>query len=415
MKICSWDVGIYNLAYCIMEYKPQDGKIKYPIHGWDIINIVPDDNVKCHVCLKRAKYVDSNSKGYCLSHKKTAYMPSEVYDIVESKTCHSDGCSKYAAYNNGFDKYYCKKHGKDCIKICCDICGGKVKYKCDDKLFCTKHKNEDIMKKRKCVYFKNDKKTKKKCVSCDKKSVYYDIDNTQYCVLCKRQKDDKFKKIMAKVCAECNKNATRVNKNGIYYCTKHGAKYDKIKKIKCISCDKNATYVWLGKYCCTIHKNKEIKIDNNVLQLAKKNNAQKINIDILLENLVRKLDKVKELQQVEHVIIENQPTLINPRMKTIASALYTYFLIRGKIDKNIINKVQFISPSNKLKVDNDNTIKVLKNADNEKYKLTKKLGIKYCKQLVKYDTHNLQLLDKYTKIDDLCDAMLQGAYYLSCT
>ena len=49
-----------------------------------------------------------------------------------------------------------------------------------------------------------------------------------------------------------------------------------------------------------------------------------------------------------------------------------------------IKLVRFMCPSNKLKVNNNNTIEVFKaNKDSKKkYKLTKALGIQYTKQLL---------------------------------
>jgi hypothetical protein len=77
-------------------------------------------------------------------------------------------------------------------------------------------------------------------------------------------------------------------------------------------------------------------------------------------------------------------------MKTLATILYSYFITRGLIDvkttKSTIKEIRFVCPSNKLKVNKSNTDKVL---DNEKtktcakvYKMTKKLGEKYCKVLI---------------------------------
>ena len=92
----------------------------------------------------------------------------------------------------------------------------------------------------------------------------------------------------------------------------------------------------------------------------KKNKVNKVSIDDILKQLINKLDEIPEILQVNKIIIENQPSLKNPKMKTIASALYTYFLMRGIVDKektkSIIKEIHFISPSNKLKVDENNTI-----------------------------------------------------------
>ena len=50
------------------------------------------------------------------------------------------------------------------------------------------------------------------------------------------------------------------------------------------------------------------------------------------------------------IIIENQPALKNPIMKSIQMIIFTYFNLRGKIDNNSIDKILFLSASNKLKV-----------------------------------------------------------------
>jgi hypothetical protein len=44
MKICSWDVGIYNLSYCILEQDDISKEIK--IIKWDIVNLVDSDAQK---------------------------------------------------------------------------------------------------------------------------------------------------------------------------------------------------------------------------------------------------------------------------------------------------------------------------------------------------------------------------------
>ena len=141
---------------------------------------------------------------------------------------------------------------------------------------------------------------------------------------------------------------------------------------------------------------------------------------ILQLNLIKRLDNLMEhfsKLKIEEVIIENQPSIKNPKMKSIANTLFDYFMIRGYVDKiyNInIKQIKFICPSNKLKINKNNTIEIFKANKNskEKYKLTKQLSIIYTKQLLKNDPIQLEYLDLYTKQDDLCDAYLQGRYYL---
>jgi hypothetical protein len=178
-------------------------------------------------------------------------------------------------------------------------------------------------------------------------------------------------------------------------------------------------------YCGThfkSHISKRIKAEGP--QQIKKLIVSKHSVINLQKSLVEKLDELlPELVRinVKEVVIENQPSLINPRMKAIASGLYMYFIIRGMIDKQDgleLNSIQYMSPNNKLKVNQDNTIEVLsraKSADGskEKYKLTKALGIQYTRQLLKGTQDEwLEFMEKFKKKDDLCDAYLQGRYYL---
>jgi hypothetical protein len=129
-----------------------------------------------------------------------------------------------------------------------------------------------------------------------------------------------------------------------------------------------------------------------------------------------KLDSDKDLILVDEVLIENQPSLKNPNMKTIASILYSYFVMRGIIDKDttksLMRNVKFVSPSNKLKVDKSVTQNKLDKAKDKKeyYDITKGLGKIYCLALIKETEKDF--LSLHEKQDDLCDCFLQGFQYL---
>src|ERR1700747_2102835 len=102
----------------------------------------------------------------------------------------------------------------------------------------------------------------------------------------------------------------------------------------------------------------------------------------------------------------------NPKMKAMASMLFNYFLIRGVVDKvynSKIELVKFICPSNKLKVNEQNTLEVFKKGDSKKkYKMTKELGKVYTKKLLKFYPEKIKYLEGFKKQDDLCDSFLQG-------
>lgn len=226
--------------------------------------------------------------------------------------------------------------------------------------------------------------------------------------------------------------------NNYYYCKVHSKKCETVKSFenyfkenkstnkcqylvkenicnrKCCFNDDNNIY-----YCTTHAKSKYKNLSNQYKVKPYKNSSiADLDFDKTQIKLFEILDSKKELLNADIVLIENQPSFKNPRMKSISIALYSYFLLRGIIDRNItnskINKVKFMSPSNKIKVVNDEENKsliLLKDNETKLYKLTKELGIKYCKMMINHLPEWLEFLEKQKKKDDLADAFLQGAYY----
>lgn len=244
----------------------------------------------------------------------------------------------------------------------------------------------------------SDKKENKKCLICQKNASqqYYDINDDNYKCFCKTH----IKSYQEPKLPEINKFFTIPD-----------------SKINCCQCDKIAKRTFNHKNYCSNHGrlfyqklSKQIKVST----IKKEKNT--FDIDKLRFNLVHELDNKPELFIAEKVLIENQPSLKNPRMKSISSTLYDYYLIRGIIDKSFnsqINQVKYMSPSNKIKLSKDN--KIVKEADkSQKYKLTKKLAVDYVKALLDNDLNNFkEYFLSVKKKDDLADAFLQGAYYLT--
>lgn len=292
MKIVSWDVGIKNLAYCILE-ESNDNEKPFNIYDWNIINLTEKDE-KCH------GFIDNESSECCKKITSKLNILNDTY-------------------------YFCDIHKFQVDKL-------KNKYLNDFK--------------------------------------------------------------------EC-----KINKCEI------------IIKSKGLPCNKESCFNFKNKYYCQHHYN-QLKKNLEKCKIEKfKFNANKIPIEEIKLNMINKLDKISDLLNVDYCVIENQPAMKNPKMKAISDTLYTWFLIRGCVDKvnnSKLKKVVFCSPSNKLKIDNDNTIKLLNNTknDTEKYKLTKELGILYCSQLIKNDEKYLTFFNSWKKKDDLADAFLQGIYYI---
>ena len=165
---------------------------------------------------------------------------------------------------------------------------------------------------------------------------------------------------------------------------------------------------------CKLHSNNFIK-KNNIIRKIVKQNASKAPIEIIKFNLIKSLDKIN-FNNIDYVLIENQPSMKNPKMKSVADTLYSWFLIRGIVDKKINNlkKVLYLSPSNKLKINDKDLNKEINqiNDKTKKYKFTKETAVIYTKKILKNDKW-YDFLDNNKKKDDLCDCFLQGIYFLN--
>ena len=158
---------------------------------------------------------------------------------------------------------------------------------------------------------------------------------------------------------------------------------------------------------CNRHK-KNCKADKYCY--AGCSDIKKIPILDLTMLFIQKLDRHLEFRDVDIVVIENQPCLRNPRMKTVQNIIYMYFVMNGILnDLSKISDISLISARNKLSVYTGPKIEC--NLKNE-YSRTKKLSIEYSKIILKDDEENKKVLMTHKKKDDLCDAFLQGAFFL---
>jgi hypothetical protein len=93
MRIVSIDVGIKNLAYCIMESSSTDNS--FNIIKWDVINLCGEEmNCNCQL-IEKVEKVKKNKNG----------IKKPVVDKVDKL------CTKKAVYSKN-QNYYCKTHVK---------------------------------------------------------------------------------------------------------------------------------------------------------------------------------------------------------------------------------------------------------------------------------------------------------------
>lgn len=118
------------------------------------------------------------------------------------------------------------------------------------------------------------------------------------------------------------------------------------------------------------------------------------------------------------VVIENQPCMKNPIMKSLQIMVYSYFCLRGK-DMNADVVIKLMSAANKLKVKHKDQVSEAAMNEANKYKKNKKCSVDitgyYLKNVLNVDAHIQSLFDASKKKDDLADSFLQAIYFLENT
>lgn len=178
-------------------------------------------------------------------------------------------------------------------------------------------------------------------------------------------------------------------------------------------CEKQANYSLTQNdntcYYCSGHINHK-----SLICLDKKTKKKKLNTnhDILKisQKCVSKLREL-DLSNIKYVLIENQPALKNPVMKSIQMIIYTFFVIDGVMNESSkIELIHMVNARNKLKVYKGPKIECDKKG---KYAQNKYLSIEYTKCMVTEEEDKfINLFNESKKKDDLADAYLQGIYWI---
>lgn len=177
--------------------------------------------------------------------------------------------------------------------------------------------------------------------------------------------------------------------------------------------------------CCYDNKKKCIE---KLELFFKKNNIKEVsNVNEIIRRICFFFDSIfSDLflgkYPLDAVIIENQPCLKNPKMKTIQIGLSTYFTMRLHVDSDKFSNtgVNFISASSKLNF--CKKAKLVKEVPNT-YKERKEISIQVVQNLMIDMNTNLEKIEKVVKKwekwesgkkrDDLSDVVLQAFAYHS--
>jgi len=129
------------------------------------------------------------------------------------------------------------------------------------------------------------------------------------------------------------------------------------------------------------------------------------------QRIKQSFNTIPAMNDVTHVLIENQISTIAPRMSIIQGLVTQYFIMKNEGDFVL----EFISSKNKLKNFVGKTIPTKETTASQKYRQHKTDSIVYAKQLLeKYPEFQrwLPVLDT-SKKDDLADCFLQGMWYFT--
>ena len=156
---------------------------------------------------------------------------------------------------------------------------------------------------------------------------------------------------------------------------------------------------------------KKLKDEGESSKLKKKKLKKKPTLNELSDKIINTFDNKSIFLDCDYVIIENQPCMKNPTMKSIQMIVYSYFYIRGIVDNKstILKDIVFISAGNKLKVYDGPKIEINVKS---RYTRNKKLGILHTKYLLKNHEEYLSFFELHKKKDDLADAFLKAAYFI---
>ena len=363
-KGIGWDIGIKNLAYCILDSG-------IPIEKSSIDTI----------CFNSTYYNIVNWKDISL----VAQIESNLGDTGE--VSHINNSLKCSAINETATKKANKKEGK-------------------------KEKKEENKQENNTLQQEPlpDSICGKSALYCKEEVITDSSGNISYLGLCKTH----YKKcgivplpeLSVKECwhTECNAKPIQVLKVHIYkgYCKKHIN--DMIKQ--------------------------KTHLTTDFLKINRAKTTSKFDINQLGMALFQELDKIKTtILDASTILLENQPVLKNPTMKSIQMFLYSYYLLRimdasknskasnNNTDNMTSKKIQCYCASKKLdlivflpELEQKRITEVIDKV-NSGYQKNKKMAIMMVESILQNNTKWLSFFKGHPKQDDLADSLLMTLHY----
>ena len=382
-KCIGWDIGIKNLAYCVIDSSSDSssGESNTSIDTFcfnnNYYNIVNWKDISL------VSQIESNmEEGGEVSHINNTMKCSIINESVSKKV------SKKKANQDLNNKLNKADFEDETSNVCSNVCGKPAMY-CKEELI----------------------------IDSSGHTNYFGICKTHYKKLEKTDTTIRLPELSVKKCwfLECNSKPNQVLKSHIYkgYCKKHIN--DMLKE--------------------------KIYNKTDFLNINRAKTTSKFDINQLGIALFQELDKIKKnILESNIILLENQPVLKNPTMKSIQMFLYSYYLLRimetndssvsgtssgfssgggnGSISNGLNNKkIQCYCASKKLDL-----IKFLPETEqirineliekvNSGYQKNKKMAIMMVESLLQKNSKWLTFFKGHPKQDDLADSLLMTLHY----
>jgi len=153
-----------------------------------------------------------------------------------------------------------------------------------------------------------------------------------------------------------------------------------------------------------------------VMDLARGQKVKELNLMTIHSRMIESLndcDFLNSNADIDTAILENQPCLMNPTMKSVQILLFASLWMRKEDGVIDIGQMAMFSARNKLEAYDGPEIDM--SHIKTKYTRTKKLSIAYTKYMLEQSDQSpemKELFENSKKKDDLADAYLQGLTYI---
>lgn len=177
-------------------------------------------------------------------------------------------------------------------------------------------------------------------------------------------------------------------------------------------CHKKSKFVEGDRFFCKVHKSQSA-------QLIKKPKKKKRSVFEYAKRIKRAIDAKPHLKNVNYVVVENQPSNLNPIMKSVQIMVFSYFsFLHGTKEGSQIVSVNNANARQKEKLptkDEDWPGSAYELKVNERYTRVKDryrrrkiLCLEYAKMCLHDAPEYLSFLENHSKQDDLTDSFLQA-------